>query len=153
MDHPNHEDYPYGSKAIDHSSLVVLTKKAIPVKCSTISSSVKPISLYTSPKTYSWLKVISLHYIIPNKGKRNVYTIHCHPINLLLPALPVPPNIAITKSTHIHVVTIFIQHLWNNEPNSFFAFVRIVSFTAGRGEGISIWSPSSFSPQETVELQ
>ena len=53
----------------------------------------------------------SLYLDLPNEGKRNINSIHSHPIDLSLPTLPSPPNIAVSERTDIHKVAIGIQHL------------------------------------------
>lgn len=45
------------------------TRKAIPVKCSSSSSSVRPMSEYTSPKTYSCLRVRIMGESHPTKAR------------------------------------------------------------------------------------
>ena len=47
----------------------------------------------------------------PDEGERDVDAVHCHPVDLSLPALPSPPHIAVSKGTDVHVVAVLVKHL------------------------------------------
>jgi len=54
-------------------------------------------------------KINAIAYFLPygflgSKSKWQVNSIHCHPVNLLFPSHPVPPDKRITHSAHILVV-------------------------------------------------
>ena len=43
---------------------------------------------------------------VPSEGKRHVDTVESHPINFLLPSVPIPERAGITDGADVHVVTV-----------------------------------------------
>ena len=88
----------------------------------------------------------------PVESKRHVDAVQRHPVNLALPAVPLPVRVAVAERTDVHVVTILSKDLRSTQgPNDTSSFQG-----AGRGgsrEGMEIWSPVPSSPQLRVVLQ
>ena len=90
--------------------------------------------------------------MLPVEGERHIDAVQRHPVNLTLPALPVPMRVAIAERADVHVVTVLGQDLQSHaisSPTS--CFHSLV--TRGRGMGMAMWSPVPSSPHEIVELQ
>ena len=90
--------------------------------------------------------------VLPVESERHVDAVQRHPINLTLPAIPLPVRVAVAERTDVHVVTILGKNLRStqrrNNTSSFQGAGR-----GGRVEGMEIWSPVPSSPHEIVELQ
>ena len=90
--------------------------------------------------------------VLPVESERHVDAVQRHPVNLTLPALPVPMRVAVAERADVHVVTILGKNLRStqrrNNTSSFQGAGR-----GGRVEGMEIWSPVPSSPQLSVVLQ
>ena len=90
--------------------------------------------------------------MLPVEGERHIDAVQRHPVNLTLPAIPLPVRVAVAERTDVHVVTILGKNLRStqrrNNTSSFQGAGR-----GGRVEGMEIWSPVPSSPQLSVVLQ
>ena len=90
--------------------------------------------------------------ILPVEGERHIDAVQRHPVNLTLPAIPLPVRVAVAERADVHVVTVLGKNLRStqrrNNTSSFQGAGR-----GGRVEGMEIWSPVPSSPQLSVVLQ
>ena len=90
--------------------------------------------------------------MLPVEGERHIDAVQRHPVNLTLPAIPLPVRVAVAERADVHVVTVLGQDLQSYtipSPTSCFHSLA----TRGRGMGMAMWSPVPSSPHEIVELQ
>ena len=89
---------------------------------------------------------------LPVEGERHVDAVQRHPVNLTLPAIPLPVRVAVAERAHVHVVTVLSKDLCSIQrldgTSSFQGAGR-----EGSTEGMEIWSPVPSSPQLRVVLQ